>query len=129
MNLGPVDGHSRCDTSWQVGHTTMAIMNMAPALAIPIVVRETRQLGKYKALRCTLRRKRMCAVERRYLITLAHFESEILLRHQCMFEKLVSKLAAKYFRGGARLVEVGHLEWVLKVIPDPGSCLTLCFLV
>lgn len=71
----------------------------------------------------------VCRREKRYLITLAHFESEILLRHQCMFEKLVSKLAAKYFRGGARLVEVGHLEWVLKVIPDPGSCLTLCFLV
>lgn len=53
--------HSLCDTPWQTGCTTMDIMNMTPAM----VVRETRQLGHYKALRRTLRGERMNATEKR----------------------------------------------------------------
>lgn len=76
-------------------------MNMTSALAIPIVIRKTRQPGNYKALRCTPRRKEdECHREKRYPITPASFEFESLL-HWHMLEKLVSKPAINYFGGGA----------------------------
>lgn len=52
--------HSMAGWAYNNGHH-----EYAPALAVPMVVRETRLLGHCKALRYTLRGKRLSVIEKR----------------------------------------------------------------